>query len=45
MGSLAATYCLENQGPQGQDFTLSEFIVRYRTLFDDRGKLDILLEP
>ena len=45
MGSLAATYCLENQGPQGHDFTPREFIVRYRSSFDDRGKLDILLEP
>jgi adenosine kinase len=44
MGALAATYCLEKQGPQGHDFTPSEFVVRYRSLFDDRGKLEIILE-
>jgi adenosine kinase len=42
-GALAATYCLENQGPQGHSFTLAEFIARYRTCFDDHGQLDNLL--
>jgi adenosine kinase len=43
MGALAATYCLENQGTQGQTFKLAEFISRFRQNFDDRGELDILM--
>jgi adenosine kinase len=44
MGSLAATYCLENDGPQAHHFTPAEFIERYREHYDDGGKLDILLQ-
>jgi adenosine kinase len=44
MGALAATYCLENAGPQGQTYTLQEFIDRYRTIFNDQKKLDVLLK-
>jgi adenosine kinase len=44
MGALAATYCLENTGPQGHHYTIPEFIARYRRNFDDEGKLDILLK-
>lgn len=44
MGSLAATYCLEEEGTQGQSYTLQEFVERYRQCFDDHGKLDILLQ-
>lgn len=43
MGSLAATYCLENDGPQGHHFTVPEFISRFREHFDDEEKLDTLL--
>jgi adenosine kinase len=43
MGSLAATYCLENEGPQAYHFTPAEFLARYRQHYDDAGKLDILL--
>jgi len=43
MGSLAATFCLEQSGPQGHSFTPAEFVARYRENFDDQGKLDILL--
>lgn len=42
MGALAATYCLEQSGPQGHSFTPQEFVARFRTVFDDQGKLDIL---
>jgi adenosine kinase len=42
MGSLAATYCLEQSGPQGHSYTPREFVTRYRTHFDDQGMLDIL---
>ena len=43
MGSLAATYCLEQDGTQGHSFTPQEFVDRYRECFNDHGKLDILL--
>jgi adenosine kinase len=43
MGALAATYCLENQGPQSHSFDLPEFIARFRRHFDDHGALDALL--
>jgi len=43
LGSLAATYCLENEGPQAHHFTPAEFIARYRQHYDDGGKLDLLL--
>lgn len=43
LGSLAATYCLENEGPQAYYFTPSQFIERYRQHYDDGGILDALL--
>ena len=43
MGALAATYCLEQQGPQGHTYTPAEFITRFRENFDDGGKLDQLM--
>ncbi|MFM8323171.1 MAG: PfkB family carbohydrate kinase, partial [Chloroflexota bacterium] len=43
MGALAATYCLEQRGPQGQSYTRAEFVARYRLHFDDQGLLDQLL--
>ncbi len=43
MGVLAATYCLEQHGPQGHSFTPAEFVARYRRYYDDKGKLDVLL--
>jgi adenosine kinase len=42
MGSLAAAYCLEKRGPQGQSYTVEQFISRFRQHFDDRGRLDCL---
>ncbi|MFO8035307.1 MAG: carbohydrate kinase family protein [Anaerolineales bacterium] len=44
MGSLAATCCLESDGPQGHHFTPGEFIQRFREHFDDQGALDVLLK-
>jgi adenosine kinase len=43
MGALAATYCLEQSGPQNHHYTSLEFIGRYRQHFADHGALDILL--
>lgn len=43
MGSLAATYCLEHNGPQGHYFTPAEFVARFRTVFNDNGALTVLL--
>jgi len=44
MGSLAATYCLEQRGTQNHFYTPDEFVTRYRRCFDDRGVLDVLLD-
>ncbi|MHB1118855.1 MAG: carbohydrate kinase family protein [Bellilinea sp.] len=44
IGSLAAVYCLENNGPQGQSYTRSEFVKRFRQHFDDQGLLDALMK-
>jgi adenosine kinase len=43
MGTLAATYCLEQQGPQNHHYTRAEFVARFRRHFDDSGLLDELL--
>lgn len=43
MGSVAAAYCLEQEGPQGHSFTPSEFVGRFREHFNDQGKLDELI--
>ena len=43
MGALAATYTLEQPGPQSQSYTLHEFVARFREHFDDEGALDTLL--
>lgn len=43
IGSLAAVYCLENNGPQGHTYTRNEFVQRFRQHFDDQGLLDALM--
>jgi adenosine kinase len=43
IGSLAATYVLENYGTQGHKYTRGEFVARFREHFDDQGVLDALL--
>ncbi len=45
MGSLCATYTLEQVGTQNHRFTVDEFIHRFRTFYDDGGALDALREP
>ena len=44
MGALAASYCLETDGPQSHRYTPEEFVARFRQHFDDQGKLDVLLK-
>ncbi|HEY2982318.1 MAG TPA: carbohydrate kinase family protein [Anaerolineales bacterium] len=44
VGALAAVYCLEQRGPQSHTYTPKEFVERFRRHFDDKGKLDSLLE-
>jgi adenosine kinase len=39
MGSVAATYALEQPGPQNHYYTLTKFISRFRAYFDDNGHL------
>jgi len=42
MGALAATYTLEQPGPQSHHYTLAEFVARFREYFDDEGMLEAL---
>jgi len=42
MGALAATYCLEEMGPQSHRYVTKDFISRFRTLHDDQGVLDAI---
>jgi adenosine kinase len=42
MGVLAATYCLEQRGPQGHNYTPVEFVARYRQIHADLGELEYL---
>jgi len=44
IGSLAATYVLENDGPQGHRYTLPEFVERFRRHFNDSAAIERLLE-
>ena len=43
MGSLAATYVLEQVGGQGHHYTPAGFVRRFRGHFDDEGRLSRLL--
>lgn len=43
IGALNATYVLEVVGTQNHDFTMAEFVQRFRSLTDDGGLLDALL--
>lgn len=44
MGSLAATYCLEQKGTQSHTYSREQFVSRFREHFDDGGKLDAILK-
>jgi len=44
IGSLAATYVLEGDGPQGHHYTLFEFVGRFRKHFDDAVAIERLME-
>jgi adenosine kinase len=43
VGSLCATYVLENVGTQNHRYTKAEFVQRFRTTYDDQGRLNSLL--
>jgi adenosine kinase len=43
IGSLSATYCLEQKGPQNHSFTRLAFVKRFRLYFDDKGILDAII--
>ena len=43
MGALAATYVLEQLGPQNHHYSPQEFVSRFRQHFDDDGALDVLI--
>lgn len=40
IGALAATFALEQVGPQSHTYTPAEFVQRFRSRFDDSGALD-----
>jgi adenosine kinase len=42
MGALAATYCLEQRGSQGQSYTSNEFIERYSQVFEAGSEIEYL---
>ena len=42
MGTIAAAFCIQNDGPQNHFFTWDEFKSSYRKYFDDRGELEKL---
>ncbi len=44
IGALCAAYALEHNGTQNHRFTPAEFVARFRTVFDDQGRLDSLLD-
>ena len=44
IGALAASYCLETDGPQSHSYAPVEFVDRFRGHFDDHGKLEVLLK-
>ena len=44
IGSLAAAYCLEQCGPQAHEYSIEQFVQRFRTVFNDQGRLDALIE-
>ncbi|MDE2856359.1 MAG: carbohydrate kinase family protein [Chloroflexota bacterium] len=44
VGALSATFALEQIGTQNHDFTVAGFVQRFRSLTDDGGDLDRLLE-
>lgn len=43
MGALASTYVLEQSGPQTHFYTKQEFVDRFRLLWDDHDKLEVVL--
>ena len=43
IGALSATYVLEVVGTQNHEFTMAEFVRRFRSLADDCGLLDSML--
>jgi adenosine kinase len=44
IGALAATYCLEHDGPQNHDFTRQAFLERFRQAFPDGEQLEALAD-
>jgi adenosine kinase len=45
LGALAATYVLEQHGPQSHSYTRQEFANRYREIFGDAQELVDFVNP
>ncbi|MGJ3238911.1 MAG: carbohydrate kinase family protein [Anaerolineae bacterium] len=43
IGALCATYVLEHNGPQSKNYTVEDFIARFRQNQDDSGALNVFL--
>ncbi len=43
IGSLSSAYCLEQNGTQSHNYSVDEFVKRFRLHFDDNGALDQIL--
>ena len=43
LGTLAATYCIENNGTQNHHYSKDEFVNRFRQHFEDQQLLDAIL--
>ncbi|MBS60677.1 MAG: ribokinase [Anaerolineaceae bacterium] len=41
VGALSATYCLEHVGTQNHSYTVSQFVERFLTNYDDEGVIDL----
>lgn len=44
MGALSATYCLESDGPQGQEYRIEDYVSRYREHYAEHGSIEQLLK-
>ncbi|MFC1878867.1 carbohydrate kinase family protein [Chloroflexota bacterium] len=44
MGALAATYCLESDGPQGHCYSVRGFVERFSAIFGNAEALDVLIK-
>jgi adenosine kinase len=42
VGALAATYCLEQPGPQGHHYSRAQFVQRYGEVYGDPEAVSVI---